>query len=68
MAIVNARQSDKSQKMIPLGTGARILIDFYDKTRVKQTADLSDEEIEELLPFATEIEERPARRRGRAEL
>lgn len=67
MALINARLSDKSKELIPPGTGARVVVTFYDGS-VKRRADLTDEEFAELLPFATEIEERPARRRPRKKL
>lgn len=68
MALVQARQSDKSGTLIPAGTGARVRVEFYDSARVARRADLTDEEVEALLPFACEVEVRPERRRSRAEL
>lgn len=68
MALVQARQSDKSGLMIPPGTGARVRIEFYDGKSVARRADLTDAEVDKLLGFAKEVETRPARRRGRAEL
>jgi hypothetical protein len=50
------------------GTGARVRIEFYDGKRVARRADLTDEEVQKLLPFAHEVEVRPNRRRARAEL
>ena len=67
MALVQARKSDKSGLMIPEGTGARVRIEFNDG-RVARRADLTDEEVQKLLPFAKEVETRPNRRRGREEL
>ena len=68
MALVQARQSDLSQALIPPGTGARVRIEFYDGERIARRADLTDEEVEKILPFAVEVEARPERRRTRAEL
>lgn len=68
MALVQARQSDKSGLMIPRGTGARVRIEFYDGVTVARRADLTNEEVDEILSFAREVETRPARRRGRARL
>lgn len=68
MALVNARQSDKSGTLMDAGTGARIRIEFYDGERVARRADLTDDEVEKLLPFAKEVEVRPERRRSRADL
>ena len=68
MALIQARKSDKSGALMEPGTGARVRIEFYDGQRVARRADLTDAEVEKLLPFATEVETRPERRRGRAEL
>jgi hypothetical protein len=68
MALVQARQSDKSGVMIPPGSGARVRIEFYDGVTVARRADLTNEEVDEILPFAKEVETRPERRRGRATL
>jgi hypothetical protein len=68
MALVQARQSDKSGALIPAGTGARVRIEFYDASRVARRCDLTDEEVEKILPFAAEVEVRPNRRRGREAL
>jgi hypothetical protein len=68
MAIIQARKSDKSGTIMEPGTGARVRIEFYDGKRVARRADLTDAEVEKLLGFAQEVEVRPERRRGRAEL
>ena len=68
MALIQARKSDKSGDMIEPGTGARIRIEFYDGKRIARRADLTDAEVEKILPFATEVETRPERRRSRTEL
>jgi transposase len=68
MALVQARKSDKSGLMIPEGSGARIRIEFYDGKTTARRADLTTEEVEELLCFAQVVETRPARRRSRADL
>lgn len=68
MALVQARQSDLSGALIPPGSGARVRIEFYDGTTTARRCDLTNEEVQELLPFATEVEVRPERRRGREPL
>lgn len=68
MALVQARRSDKSGLMIENNTGARVRIEFYDGQRKARRADLTDEEVAELLGFAVEVESRPNHRRPRAEL
>lgn len=68
MALLQARQSDKSGDFLRPGEGARVRIEFYDGQRVARRADLTDAEVEQLLPFAREVETRPQRRRSRAEL
>lgn len=68
MALVQERQSDMSGRKIPHGTGARIRIEFYDGKRTARRCDLTDAEVQKLLPFAREVETRPDRRRSRAEL
>jgi hypothetical protein len=67
MALIQARQSDKSGDILEPGTGARVRIEFYDE-RPARRADLTDVEVDELLGFAVEVESRPGRRRERAEL
>ena len=68
MALKPTRVSDKSGLTIPAGTGARIRIEFYDGRTVARRADLTEQEVEELLGFAVEVETRPDRKRGRADL
>jgi hypothetical protein len=63
MALETVRKSDKSGKEIPAGTGARVRIMFYDESRPDRRADLTDEEVEEILTFAQEVQTRPERRR-----
>lgn len=55
-------KSDRSGKEIPKGTGARVRITFHDRSRTDRRADLTDEEVDELLGFAGEVETRPTRR------
>lgn len=62
MAVVQVRKSDKSGDEIPDGTGARVRITFYDSRKTDRRADLTDAEVEELFPYTSEVEERPARR------
>jgi hypothetical protein len=68
LARFDGRISDMSGDVIPPRTGARVRIEFYDGERVARRADLTDAEVEKLLPFAQEVETRPERRRARAEL
>lgn len=63
MALVQVRKSDYSGSEIPAGTGARVRIMFSDPERDDMRADLTDEEVAELLSFAQVVETRPARRR-----
>lgn len=63
MALEQVRKSDKSGTTLEPGTGARVRIEFYDG-RVARRADLTDNEVEQLLGFAREVETRPARRRA----
>jgi len=62
MAVVQMRRSDVSGEVIPDGTGARVRVMFADPERVDRRADLTDAEVEELLPFMSEVEPRPQRR------
>lgn len=64
MALIQLRRSDASGTEIPRGTGARIKIIFNDPEKDDMRADLTDEEVAELLPFAQPVETRPERRRG----
>jgi hypothetical protein len=41
--------SDKSGKQIPAGTGGRVRVLFYDEGKVDMRADLTDEEVEQLI-------------------
>lgn len=62
MALQQVRLSDKSGELIPVGTGARVRIMYFDKSRPDRRADLTEVEVEELLSFAKEVEVRPLRR------
>lgn len=62
MAVETVRRSDVSGKVIPEGTGARIRVIFNDPHRVDLRADITDEEVSELLPWAREVVTRPTRR------
>lgn len=62
MAIVQIRKSDYSGAEIPPGTGARIRVMWNDGAKTDLRADLTDEEVGELLPFAHAVEPRPDRR------
>lgn len=65
MAFVQIRKSDKSGVEIPQGTGARIRVIFNAEDKDDLRADLSDEEVAELLGFAQPVETRPMRRKSR---
>ena len=62
MALATVRKSDKSGDLIPEGTGARVRVMFYDDARPDRRADLTDAEVEKLLPWAQEVKTRPERR------
>lgn len=62
MALTQMRVSDKSGEPIQEGKGARVRIMYFDD-RPDRRADLTDEEVEKLLPFAVEVQTRPDRRR-----
>ena len=62
MAIVQLRRSDVSGVEIPDGTGARVRVMFNDPERDDMRADLTDEEVAELLPFVKPVQTRPTRR------
>jgi len=64
MALVQVRKSDASGTEIPAGTGARVRVMFTDPDRNDLRADLTDEEVAELLPFAQPVEARPGRRKS----
>lgn len=61
MALKMTRYSDKSGTLIPEGAGVRIRIEFLDGKTVARSADLTRDEVDELLPFAHEVSERPSR-------
>lgn len=63
MAVETIRKSDASGEEIPPGTGARVRVIFNDPKRVDLRADLTDEEVEQLLPWARQVVTRP---RGRS--
>lgn len=60
MALETIRRSDRSGDEIPTGTGARVRVIFNDD-RPDLRADLTDEEVAELLSFATPVAPRAAR-------
>lgn len=62
MALTHMRVSDKSGDPIPDGKGARVRVMYFD-ARPDRRADLTDEEVEKLLPFAVEVQTRPDRRK-----
>lgn len=64
MAIETIRKSDASGKEIPPGTGARIRVIFNDPKRVDLRADLTDDEVEQLLSWAKAVVPRPRVARG----
>lgn len=63
MALETVRTSDASGELIPPGTGARIRVMYYDPNIDDRRADLTDEEVEELLPWTKPVQTRPDRRR-----
>lgn len=63
MAVETIRKSDASGDEIPAGTGARIRVVWNDPDRNDLRADLTDEEVERLLPWAKPVQPRPDRRR-----
>lgn len=64
MAVQHIRTSDASGEQIPRNTGARIRVVFNDPHRTDMRADLTDEEVERLLPWAVPVERRPERGRS----
>lgn len=64
MAVETVRRSDASGALIPDGTGARIRIIFFDVTKDDLRADLTDDEVEDLLPWAKPVKARPDRRKA----
>lgn len=64
MALETIRRSDASGKAIPDGTGARVRVMFNDKSKDDLRADLTDDEIKKLMPWAVQVETRPSRRGG----
>ncbi len=66
MAIETVRRSDVSGDVIPDGSGARVRVLFADDAKDDLRADLTDEEVGHLLPWAKPVVARPsARRPGR---
>jgi hypothetical protein len=63
MALETVRRSDVSGDLIVEGTGARVRIMFYDPHRADRRADLTDAEVEAILPFARAVQTRPERKR-----
>ena len=63
MALKMTRYSDLSGELIPEGEGVRIRIEYLDGDRVARAADLTAGEAEQLLPFAHDVQERPARQK-----
>lgn len=63
MTFVQVRKSDASGVEIGQGEGARIRIIFNDPEKDDLRADLTDEEVAELLPWAQPVAIRPARRK-----
>lgn len=63
MAVETIRKSDASGDEIPEGTGARIRVVWHDPERVDLRADLTDEEVERLLPWAKPVQPRLDRRK-----
>lgn len=61
MALKMARYSDMSGELIPEGQGVRIRIEYLDGKTIARAADLTRDELDELLPFAREVTERPTR-------
>jgi len=68
VALVQVRRSDASGDEIPRGTGARIKIIFNDPAKEDMRADLTDEEVQRILPFAQPVEARPERRKAQQRL
>ena len=64
MALETVRRSDVSGKEIKPGTGARVRVMYNDKKRNDMKADLTDEEVEKLLPWLRPVDPRPSRRGG----
>jgi hypothetical protein len=65
MAVVQVRKSDFSGKEIPVGTGARVRVIFNDERKTDLRADLTDDEVKELLAWAQPVQERPERKARR---
>lgn len=63
MAVETIRRSDASGEDIPEGTGARIRVVWNDPEKNDLRADLTDAEVEELLPWAKPVQPRPDRRK-----
>jgi hypothetical protein len=62
MALRRTILSDASGEPIPEGTGARVRVTFWDD-RPDMRADLGDEEIAALMPWARPVDTRPGARR-----
>lgn len=63
MALVQVKKSDYSGVEIEKGQGARVRVLFDDPALTDLRADLTVDEVKELLPFAQEVETRPERRK-----
>lgn len=63
MAVETVRISDVSGVMFPADTGARVRIMFNDPAKDDLRADLTDDEVEKLLPWAKPVQPRPQRRK-----
>jgi hypothetical protein len=62
MAIETVRKSDVSGETIPDRTGARVRVIFASPDRDDLRADLTDDEVTQLLPWAKPVQSRPDRR------
>lgn len=60
---MTVRKSDVSGDVIPNGTGARIRVMFADGGKEDMRADLTDDEVAQLLPWAKPVQPRPDRRK-----
>ena len=64
MAIEQVRKSDASGKEIPEGTGARVRVLWNTPGKADLRADLTDEEVMELMPWLQPVTPRPTRRKA----